>query len=106
MRRRARQSGHEAGRRVKSRQEECWKLTPNPFSYVSKTKNHGPTTQTDQRAGTQGGVHTYTLTPGSRKRYTEDCRTKYANTNNFGGFNELPGPDKVLGLGGTEGSNL
>ena len=48
----------------------------------------------------------YTLTPGCRKRFTEDCRTKFANTNNFGGFNELPGPDKVLGLGGTEGSNL
>jgi uncharacterized phage protein (TIGR02218 family) len=49
---------------------------------------------------------TYSLTPGCRKRYTEDCRTKFANTNNFGGFDQLPGPDKVLGLGGTEGSNL
>ena len=49
---------------------------------------------------------TYTLTPGCRKRFTEDCRTKWANTNNHGGFFHLPGPDKVLGLGGTEGSNL
>lgn len=49
---------------------------------------------------------TYTLTPGCRKRFTEDCRTKWANTPNHGGFEHLPGPDKVLGLGGTEGSNL
>lgn len=49
---------------------------------------------------------TYSLTPGCRKRYTEDCREKWSNTNNFGGFPLLPGPDKVLGLGGTEGSNL
>ena len=49
---------------------------------------------------------TYSLTPGCRKRFTEDCRTKWANTNNHGGFEHLPGPDKVLGLGGTEGSNL
>lgn len=49
---------------------------------------------------------TYEASAGCRKRYTEDCRTKFANTNNFGGFDQLPGPDKVLGLGGTEGSNL
>jgi uncharacterized phage protein (TIGR02218 family) len=49
---------------------------------------------------------TYSLTPGCRKRYTEDCRAKWANTNNFGGFDLIPGPDKTLGLGGTEGSNL
>jgi uncharacterized phage protein (TIGR02218 family) len=49
---------------------------------------------------------TYSLTPGCRKRFTEDCRTKWANTNNFGGFDLIPGPDKTLGLGGTEGSNL
>jgi uncharacterized phage protein (TIGR02218 family) len=49
---------------------------------------------------------TYSVTPGCRKRYTEDCRTKFANTNNHGGFEHLPGNDKVLGLGGTEGSNL
>ncbi len=49
---------------------------------------------------------TYTLTPGCRKRFTEDCRTKWANTPNHGGFEHLPGPDKTLGLGGTEGSSL
>lgn len=49
---------------------------------------------------------TYSVTPGCRKRYTEDCRTKWNNINNFGGFPLLPGADKVLGLGGTEGSNL
>lgn len=48
----------------------------------------------------------YTVTPGCRKRYTEDCRTKWANTNNFGGFDKVPGSDKVLGLGGAEGTNL
>lgn len=49
---------------------------------------------------------TYSLTPGCRKRFTEDCVTKWANGNNFGGFPLVPGSDKVLGLGGTEGSNL
>ncbi|MNL23334.1 hypothetical protein D3C87_1447180 [compost metagenome] len=48
----------------------------------------------------------YSVTPGCRKRFTEDCRTKWANTNNFGGFPQVPGSDKVLGLGGTEGTNL
>jgi len=49
---------------------------------------------------------TYSVTPGCRKRFTEDCRNKWANTNNHGGFEHLPGPDTVLGFGGTEGSNL
>ncbi|MDP9991960.1 putative phage protein (TIGR02218 family) [Variovorax boronicumulans] len=49
---------------------------------------------------------TYSVTPGCRKRFTEDCRNKWANTNNFGGFPQVPGSDKVLGLGGTEGTNL
>jgi uncharacterized phage protein (TIGR02218 family) len=49
---------------------------------------------------------TYSVSPGCRKRYTEDCRNKWANTNNFGGFPLVPGSDKVLGLGGTEGTNL
>lgn len=48
----------------------------------------------------------YSVTPGCRKDYTPDCRVKWANTNNFGGFPLLPGADKVLGLGGTEGTNL
>lgn len=49
---------------------------------------------------------TYSVTPGCRKRWDTDCKTKWANLNNFGGYPYLPGPDKVIGLGGTEGSNL
>lgn len=49
---------------------------------------------------------TYSLTPGCRKRWDEDCRTKWSNGNNFGGYPHVPGGDKVLGLGGTEGTNL
>jgi uncharacterized phage protein (TIGR02218 family) len=49
---------------------------------------------------------TYSLTPGCRKRFTEDCSAKFNNVANHGGFDKVPGPDKVLGLGGTEGSNL
>lgn len=49
---------------------------------------------------------TYSLTPGCRKRLTEDCLTKWSNTVNYGGFPWLPGADKTIGLGGTEGSNL
>lgn len=49
---------------------------------------------------------TYSVTPGCRKRWLEDCKTKWNNGNNFGGFPLVPGSDKVLGLGGTEGTNL
>jgi uncharacterized phage protein (TIGR02218 family) len=49
---------------------------------------------------------TYSLTPGCRKRFDEDCVAKWSNGNNFGGFPLVPGSDKVLGLGGTEGTNL
>lgn len=49
---------------------------------------------------------TYSLTPGCRKRFEEDCKTKWNNGPNFGGFPLVPGSDKVLGLGGTEGTNL
>jgi uncharacterized phage protein (TIGR02218 family) len=49
---------------------------------------------------------TYSVTPGCRKRFTEDCSAKFNNVANHGGFDKVPGPDKVLGLGGTEGSNL
>lgn len=48
----------------------------------------------------------YTATPGCRKRYTEDCRFKYANWVNFRGAPHVPGNNKILGLGGTEGTNL
>lgn len=49
---------------------------------------------------------TYSVVPGCRKRFQEDCRGKWNNINNFGGFPHLPGTDKVLGLGGTEGTSL
>lgn len=49
---------------------------------------------------------TYTVTPGCRKRFQEDCKTKWANVVNFGGFPYLPGNDRAMGLGGTEGSSL
>jgi len=49
---------------------------------------------------------TYSLTPGCRKRFEEDCKAKWNNGPNFGGFPLVPGSDKVLGLGGTEGTNL
>lgn len=49
---------------------------------------------------------TYSAYPGCRKRFQEDCKTKWNNVNNFGGFPYVPGPDSVIGLGGTEGTNL
>jgi uncharacterized phage protein (TIGR02218 family) len=49
---------------------------------------------------------TYSVTPGCRKRFLEDCKTKWSNGVNNGGYPYLPGPDKIIGLGGTEGSNL
>lgn len=73
------------------------------YSYDSATKTivtHLPFTHNPAIGDT------YTMTPGCRKRYTEDCRTKWANTPNFGGFPLVPGSDSVLGLGGTEGTNL
>lgn len=47
---------------------------------------------------------TYQAIPGCRKRWVEDCVTKWANGNNFRGFPHVPGGDKVLGLGGTQGN--
>lgn len=49
---------------------------------------------------------TYQAIPGCRKRRNEDCRDKWSNTLNFGGFRFVPGPDRMLGLGGTEGTSL
>ena len=49
---------------------------------------------------------TFTVIPGCRKRVIEDCKTKFANILNFRGYPYVPGADSVLGLGGTEGSNL
>lgn len=48
----------------------------------------------------------YQATPGCRKNYQPDCKVKWNNGNNFGGAPKVPGPDRMLGLGGTEGTNL
>ena len=48
---------------------------------------------------------TYSVVPGCRLRFTEDCRIKWANGPAFGGFPYVPGPDKVMGLGGMEGNS-
>lgn len=47
---------------------------------------------------------TYEAIPGCRKRFEEDCFTKWANSIRFGGFPHVPGSDLVLGLAGTGGS--
>lgn len=49
---------------------------------------------------------TYEAVPGCRKRRDEDCKDKWSNVLNFGGFRFVPGPDQILGLGGTEGLTL
>lgn len=58
---------------------------------------------------------TYEAVPGCRKRHersllnpggVSDCIDGFNNILNFGGFPFVPGGDKVLGLGGTEGTNL
>jgi uncharacterized phage protein (TIGR02218 family) len=57
----------------------------------------------------------YTVIPGCRKRHerdltklsgVSDCKDKFNNLLNFRGFPYFPGDDKMLGLGGTEGTNL
>ncbi len=49
---------------------------------------------------------TYEAVPGCRKRLLEDCKAKWANVVNFRGEPYVPGSDVILGLGGTEGTNL
>jgi len=49
---------------------------------------------------------TYSVVPGCRKRFEEDCVAIWANWVNYRGFPHVPGGDKMLGLGGTEGTNL
>jgi uncharacterized phage protein (TIGR02218 family) len=39
---------------------------------------------------------TFTVYAGCTKRYVEDCRTKFVNTDNFRGFPFVPGEDAVL----------
>lgn len=48
----------------------------------------------------------YSVVPGCRKRWEEDCKAKFANGNNFGGFPDVPGGDRIIGMAGTEGTNL
>lgn len=48
----------------------------------------------------------YSVSPGCRKRWEEDCKAKWNNGPNFGGFPFVPGGDTILGLAGTEGTNL
>ena len=43
---------------------------------------------------------TFSVTPGCRKRFTEDCQGRYANGVNFRGFKDVPGSDIVLGAAG------
>ena len=43
---------------------------------------------------------TFTVTPGCRKRFTEDCVGRYANGVHFRGFPVVPGNDIVLGQAG------
>lgn len=47
---------------------------------------------------------TYEAVPGCRKRFEEDCITKWNNGVRFGGFPHVPGADLVLGLAGTGGT--
>jgi uncharacterized phage protein (TIGR02218 family) len=43
---------------------------------------------------------TFSVTPGCRKRRTEDCVGRYANVVHFRGFPDTPGNDIVLGSAG------
>ena len=43
---------------------------------------------------------TYNLIPGCRKRFTEDCQTKFSNVINFRGEPHVPGNDAMLKVGG------
>ena len=45
---------------------------------------------------------TYSVTPGCRKRFTEDCIGKFSNGVNFRGYPDVPGADKALGTGDFE----
>ena len=47
---------------------------------------------------------TYEAIPGCRKRFEEDCISKWNNGVRFGGFPHVPGSDLVLGLAGKGGS--
>ncbi len=42
----------------------------------------------------------YTATAGCRKRFTEDCQTRFDNALNFRGEPHVPGTDQMLQIGG------
>jgi uncharacterized phage protein (TIGR02218 family) len=43
---------------------------------------------------------TYTVVPGCKKRFKDDCQTKFSNTINFRGEPHVPGNDAMLKVGG------
>jgi uncharacterized phage protein (TIGR02218 family) len=45
---------------------------------------------------------TFAVTPGCRKRRTEDCKTRYNNVLHFRGFPDVPGNDIVIGSAGVQ----
>ncbi len=45
---------------------------------------------------------TFSVTPGCRKRRTEDCKTRYNNVIHFRGFPDVPGNDAVIGQAGVQ----
>lgn len=49
---------------------------------------------------------TYIITPPASALYGGSCKTKFNNVVNFRGFPSVPGSDKILGLGGTQGTQL
>jgi uncharacterized phage protein (TIGR02218 family) len=57
-------------------------------------------------SGTVGINDTYIITPPASTLYNGHCKTKFNNVVNFRGFPSVPGSDKILGLGGTQGTQL
>lgn len=43
---------------------------------------------------------TYSAYPGCKKRFVEDCQTKYNNFENFRGEPHVPGTDQIMAVGG------
>lgn len=43
---------------------------------------------------------TYSAYPGCKKRFIEDCKTKFANAVNFRGEPHVPGTDQIMAVGG------
>jgi uncharacterized phage protein (TIGR02218 family) len=57
-------------------------------------------------SGTVGINDPYIITPPASTLYNGHCKTKFNNVVNFRGFPSVPGSDKILGLGGTQGTQL